>query len=57
MPRRPDPHHKGVEWDYHAGVFYVTYAGLTSPAMYWEPTPQRVQLWADLMAAAERKAA
>lgn len=57
MNRRPDPHEKGVEWDYYDGVFYVTYAGLRSQAMYWEPLPERVRLWSDLMHAAERKVA
>jgi hypothetical protein len=55
--RQPDPHEKGVEWDYSQGHYFVTYAGLRSRAMLWEPTPARVKLWADLLAQAERKAA
>lgn len=56
-PSAPDPHEKGVEWEYHDGTFYVTYAGHRTPAMYWQPTPDRVQMWATLLRAAERKVA
>ena len=54
---QPDPHEKGVVWDFYVGVYYVTYAGVRSPAMYWEPTPERVTLWHALLHAAERHAA